>query len=113
MKPLQNPDRIHLDAAVGWFELGNLVESSDELENITPLLREHPDVLQVRCKIYIPARKREYAAEITNTLCTLVRTKSFQTAGKCNREFSALTFSAVPIRIVQLQNPQIASLKDS
>jgi hypothetical protein len=35
-------------AAVGWIELGNLVEAKAELAQITPPLQSHPDVLEVR-----------------------------------------------------------------
>lgn len=77
MKPLQGSDRFHLDSAVGWLELGNLIEASGELENIAPGLRAHPDVLQVRCKIYIAAQKWGYVAEIANTLCAMLPDSSF------------------------------------
>jgi hypothetical protein len=48
MKPLESPDSHHLQAAVGCLELGNWSEANEELENITPQMRVHPDVLAVR-----------------------------------------------------------------
>ena len=48
MRPFTRPDELHFQAAVGWLELGNWREANEELENITPALRAHPDVLQVR-----------------------------------------------------------------
>ena len=68
MKPLSSPDSHHLSAAQGLLELGNLEKATEELESITPELRGHPDVLQVRCKIYCQAGKWDYAAEVANAL---------------------------------------------
>jgi hypothetical protein len=48
VKPLEHPDALHFQAAGGWLELGNWREANEELENITPALRAHPDVLAVR-----------------------------------------------------------------
>lgn len=42
LKDLPLPDRRHLEAAEGWFELGNHLEANEELENITPQLRALP-----------------------------------------------------------------------
>jgi hypothetical protein len=42
MKSLEQADRVHLNAAEGWFGLGDLVSASDELEKITPAFRAHP-----------------------------------------------------------------------
>lgn len=49
---LQPPDRFHLLGAQGWLELGNHVEADAELDKITPPLRAHPAVLEVRWAIY-------------------------------------------------------------
>ena len=49
IKPLEPPDSFHLEAAVGWLELGNHLEANEELDQITASLRAHPDVLLVRC----------------------------------------------------------------
>ena len=51
MKPIEPPDAFHLSAAVGWLMLGNPDEAEEELGNITPGLRIHPDVLEVRWQI--------------------------------------------------------------
>jgi predicted Zn-dependent protease len=68
MKPLELHDRRHLDAAQGWFELGNCVEATEELEQITPEMRGHPSVLEVRFHIYAAAKKWEYALEIARAI---------------------------------------------
>ena len=71
MKPLQPPDTFHLDAAIGWLGLGNSLEANEELEKITPGLRAHPDVLEVRIEIYARAKKWEGCVEIANALVEL------------------------------------------
>ena len=60
MKPLSTPDSHHLLAAQGWLELGNTTEADKALDEITPQLRNHPDVLEVRWRIY--ARKKKWDA---------------------------------------------------
>jgi hypothetical protein len=47
MTSLQAIDLNILRAAEGWLELGNHLEANEELENITPKLRAHPDVLEI------------------------------------------------------------------
>lgn len=71
MKPLEPPDSIHLEAAEGWFELGNHLEANEELEQITPENRAHPAVLEVRWQIYTKARKWEAALDIASALIRL------------------------------------------
>jgi predicted Zn-dependent protease len=68
MKPLEWPESHHLEAAIGWLELGSWSEANEELERITPTMRGHPDVLSVRCKVYCDAHKWDYAAEVANAL---------------------------------------------
>src|SRR5215207_6698935 len=43
---LPQPDRFHAQAAVGWLELGSVMEARRELDAISPAHREHPDVLE-------------------------------------------------------------------
>ena len=68
MKPFELRDQRHLEAAQGWFELGNCIEATDELDQITPEMRGHPSVLEVRYHIYAAAKKWEYAAEIAKAI---------------------------------------------
>jgi tetratricopeptide (TPR) repeat protein len=72
VKPLDIPDNHHLRAAQGWFELGNHIEANAELENITPALRTHPEVLSLRFEIYSKAEKWDYAAEIARTIADML-----------------------------------------
>jgi predicted Zn-dependent protease len=71
MKPLEPPDTLHLQAALGWIELGNHSEADAELDNITASLRAHPDVLKVRWEIYAAAKKWEAAIDIAATVVQL------------------------------------------
>ena len=68
MHPLEPPDSHHLAAAEGWLELSNPVEANDELEKITPIKRAHPDVLKMRVRIYLEARKWEMALPVCEAL---------------------------------------------
>jgi len=65
---LQPPDSFHLQAAQGWFELGNLVEAAKELEQITPELHGHPDVLVVRVRLAEAAGQWEHVAEVARKI---------------------------------------------
>ena len=72
LKPLQPPDAHHLQAAQGWLELGNWQEANAELENITPELRVHPDVLRIRWHVYASAKHWHLAVEVTKALTTML-----------------------------------------
>jgi tetratricopeptide (TPR) repeat protein len=72
MKPLEPQDHHHLEAAQGWFELGNCIEANEEPEQITPEYRTHPAVLEVRWQIYAKAKKWDAALEIASSLVRMV-----------------------------------------
>jgi tetratricopeptide (TPR) repeat protein len=71
MKPLSPPDSHHLKAAEGWLELGNHLEANEELEKVAPLLRTHPDVLEMRWQIYATAGHWRASLEIARALIKL------------------------------------------
>jgi hypothetical protein len=71
MKSLPVPDSHYLSAAQGWLELGNHLEANDELERITPELRAHPDVLEVRWHIYAHAKKWGACVDIASAIVKL------------------------------------------
>jgi hypothetical protein len=52
VKPLVPPDAYYQKAAQGWLELGNYLEANAELDQITPELCVHPDVLEICWEIY-------------------------------------------------------------
>lgn len=57
MNELTPPDSHYLLAAQGWLELGDHLEADKELDEITPELRVHPDVLEIRWQIYAKEKK--------------------------------------------------------
>ena len=68
MEALSHDDQLHLDAAIGWIELGNHLEADAEVENITATYRMHPDVLEARWGIYAAAKKWDACFDIATTL---------------------------------------------
>jgi predicted Zn-dependent protease len=77
MKPLEPPDAFHLQAAEGWIGLGNYAEANDELEQIAAANRAHPDVLQLRWRIYADARKWDACLDIAPALTTMTPERRF------------------------------------
>jgi predicted Zn-dependent protease len=55
MTPLPPDEARHLSSAEGWMDLGNWREANDELKKITPTMRVHPEVLELRCRIHAAA----------------------------------------------------------
>lgn len=68
----EGPDHHHFNAAIGWLELGNHVEARAELERLTPRLRLHSDVLEVRWQIEAKAGAWEACVDLAETLVRLV-----------------------------------------
>ncbi len=62
------PDSHHYQAAMGWLELDNHLEANEELEQISPLNRAHPDVLELRWKVYQKAMRWEVCAELAGAM---------------------------------------------
>jgi tetratricopeptide (TPR) repeat protein len=58
MRKLEPPDTHHLRAAAGWLELGDPAEAAVELKRISPEMRGHPDVLDLRWSVC--AKKQEW-----------------------------------------------------
>jgi tetratricopeptide (TPR) repeat protein len=71
IKPLEPPDSIHLNAAEGWLGLGNHFEANEELDKITPELRVHPDVLEIRWQIYAKEKYWEACVDIATAVIKL------------------------------------------
>jgi tetratricopeptide (TPR) repeat protein len=72
IKSLEPPDIHHLLAAQGWLGLGNFLEADEELDKITPQLRDHAAVLSVRYDVYAKAKKWDAADEIAGRLVKLM-----------------------------------------
>ncbi len=62
MNPPAPSEILHLRAAQGWLELGNPAEAGGELEKIAPAFRAHPDVIELRCRIYAKAGRWKESA---------------------------------------------------
>ena len=75
MKSLKPPDNHCLHAAIGWLELGNHTEANEELEKISPGLRAHPDMLEVRLEIYAKAKKWAMFVDIAGAIIKLDPTR--------------------------------------
>jgi tetratricopeptide (TPR) repeat protein len=76
---------MHLQAAQGWFELGDHLEADEELEQMSPQNRAHPAVLEVRWAIYAAAKKWEAALDIAATFIQLAPKHPF---GWLHRSFA-------------------------
>ncbi len=59
MKPLARPDSDHVQAAHGWFELGQIEEAHKELEKIAPDNWSHPEVLKMHLAIFGSVKRWE------------------------------------------------------
>ena len=61
-------DRMALQRAQGWLELKLPLEANEELEEIQPAMRAHPEVLKLRYLVYDAAKKWDMALEIAHFL---------------------------------------------
>src|SRR5687767_13501153 len=68
MDPLPTSDAYRLRAAQDWLELGAHLEADRELAEITPQLRSHPDVLEIRRHIYARAKRWEACVDIAEAI---------------------------------------------
>jgi tetratricopeptide (TPR) repeat protein len=64
MQPLGHPDSHHLAAVQGWLALGNHLEADKELDEISPEMLTHPDVLEIRWQIYAKEKRWPACEEI-------------------------------------------------
>ena len=77
IQPLEAPDSLHLQAADGWIGLGNYPEANEELGQIAAANRAHPDVLQLRWRIYANAEKWDACLDIATVLTTITPERRF------------------------------------
>src|ERR1051325_9422859 len=68
MKPLAHPDTFYLQAARGWFELGNLQEARAEVTLIRARQREHPEVLELLWQISARLQEWERCLELAEKI---------------------------------------------
>jgi uncharacterized protein HemY len=77
MKPLDHPDSSHLRASEGWVGLGDFTSAGQELDQISPGNRAHPDVLQLRWRISAGAENWNACLDIATTLTEMVPERRF------------------------------------
>ena len=68
MQRVPPPDSHHLNAALGWMELGAHADAVGELKFIRPKYEQHPDVLEVRWAVHAAARDLNAAVEAARLL---------------------------------------------
>ncbi len=66
--PLEPPDQQHLQAAIGYVELGMFQEANEQLEDIDPFNRAAPEVLAVRLAIYQGLKKWELMRQVAKCI---------------------------------------------
>ena len=69
MSAIEPPESMYLEAAKGWYLLGELSEATKELNWLSSKLQEHPDVLEVRFAI---ASKRKQWTECMEIAAALL-----------------------------------------
>jgi tetratricopeptide (TPR) repeat protein len=74
---LKPPDSHHLNAAIGWLELGDHIAANEELEKIAPELRVYPSVLKTRWSIYAKAKKWDVCIDLAVAIKNLAPEDSF------------------------------------
>ncbi len=85
MDELEPQDMMHLNAAEGWLGLGDLIEASAELQQITPAKRMHPAVLEVRHNLCAQAKCWEECLVMAEALVALAPEATF---GWIHRSFA-------------------------
>ena len=65
---LSHSDKRAMERAEGWLELHLPLEANEELEEVQPQLRAHPEVLKLRYAVYSAAKKWDMALEVASFL---------------------------------------------
>jgi Flp pilus assembly protein TadD len=68
MQPILPPDLHHVRAATGWLELGCTMDALQELEHLSPEMRSHPDVLELRWLIHAQCKDWSAALQVAREL---------------------------------------------
>ena len=83
--PFNLNDQRHREAAEGWLELGLPLEANAELEQITPQLQGHPDVLELRWQIC--AKEKKWAACV-DLAAAIIKLAPMRSDGWIHRSFA-------------------------
>jgi Tfp pilus assembly protein PilF len=68
MQPLEPPDSHHVNAAMGWLELGCCADAQAEMDLISPKHNRHPDVLETRWALLAQEQQWEAALDVATKL---------------------------------------------
>ncbi len=71
MRTLDYPDRHFVRAAEGWLELGDSAEAARELRQLTKAAEKHPDVLELRWRLYALTRQWDAALAMARAVITV------------------------------------------
>ena len=83
MADLEPPDTHYLSAAIGWLELGNLVEARTELDLVQAA--DNPDVLEVR---WVLSAKEENWLEALRLARELIHAAPGRSSGWLHQSYS-------------------------
>lgn len=72
MAPLEPPDSHHLNAAVGWLELGAPREAAHELSLLSAAARQRPEALEILWRVCAAGREWTEALHVACLLVKLV-----------------------------------------
>ena len=65
---LPHADAQHVRAAQGWLDLNNSLEAADELAQLPPGSRLHPDALEVQWKVLAASSKWEASLSVADAI---------------------------------------------
>ncbi|MFM7101807.1 MAG: TPR end-of-group domain-containing protein [Verrucomicrobiota bacterium] len=68
MRTLDYPELHHVRAAEGWLELGDPAEAARELRHLPARALAHPDVLELRWRLYAAERQWDAALDIARAI---------------------------------------------
>lgn len=68
--PLDPSEQRHITAANGFLDLGMPLDADEELDRIDPFCRHLPEVLEVRCRIYLTLKRWELFQTVAVRLYT-------------------------------------------
>jgi tetratricopeptide (TPR) repeat protein len=68
MPDIEPPDSHHLNAAIGWLELGLPRDAWEEIARLSTALRAHPETLAVEWELYARERRWPEALDVASRL---------------------------------------------
>ncbi len=71
MRTLDYPDRHFVRAAEGWLELGDSAEAARELRQLTRAGEKHPDVLELRWRLFALTGQWDAALAMARAVITI------------------------------------------